>query len=91
MQTECTYLHVYCTMGKVVKDECLWNFELQTDLALPAHLKWSMLGAPAIIMDPARKMEMRLPEQKLVEIKNLIQKWLILSRQAGGKWDKHYC
>ena len=85
------YLDDFLTMGREHTLECQHNLErliyLCQRLGLP--LKWQKLEGPAtilvflgILLDTQR-MEMRLPEDKLKELKSLITKWL--SRKSGKK------
>ena len=85
------YLDDFLTMGRELTSEC-WNnlkklIQLCQRLGLP--LIWQKLEGPAtilmflgILLD-TQKMEMRLPEEKLRELKLLIVKWL--SRKSGKK------
>ena len=85
------YLDDFLTMGKGGSAECSHNLDLLVRLCsrLGLPLKWQKLEGPStsltflgVVLD-TRKMEMRLPEGKLEELKELIKKWL--ARKAGKK------
>ena len=85
------YLDDFLTMGKAGSQEC--NHSLETlvrlcgNLGLP--LKWQKLEGPSteltflgILLD-TKRMQLRLPEEKLLELKSLIAMWR--KRKAGKK------
>ena len=85
------YLDDYLTMGKANSSECSRNLELLIEVCqrLGLPLKWPKLEGPTavlaflgILLDTNR-MELRLPQEKLGELKDLISKWL--TRKAGRK------
>ena len=87
------YLDDFLMMGKGGSVECSSNLQLLVDLCreLGVPLKWQKLEGPStsltflgIVLD-TQKMEMRLPKEKLEELKKLILKWL--ARKAGKKRD----
>ena len=78
-------------MGRAESRECADNLDLliHTCHRLGLPLKWQKLEGPAtvtvflgIVLDTQR-LEMRVPEEKLREIKELATKWQ--SRKAGKK------
>jgi hypothetical protein len=87
------YLDDFLTMGGKSSPECSHNLDLLIQLCnrLGIPLKWQKLEGPAtmltflgIVLDTHR-MEMRLPEGRLEELKQLITKWM--DRKAGKKRD----
>jgi hypothetical protein len=85
------YLDDFLTMGAEHTCECQLNLEKLVDLCrrLGMPLKWQKLEGPAttlvflgILLD-THKMEMRLPEGKLQELKRLIASWM--PRKSGEK------
>ena len=85
------YLDDFLTMG--AEHTCKWqlNLEKLVDLCrrLGMPLKWQKLEGPTttlvflgILLD-SQKMEMRLPEEKLQELKLLIASWM--SKKSGKK------
>ena len=87
------YLDDFLTMGRELLLECWNNLEKLVQLCqrLGLPLKWQKLECPAtilvflgILLD-TQKMEMHLPEEKLRELRLLIQKWL--SRKSGKKHE----
>ena len=87
------YLDDFLTMGKENTQECQCNLEKLINLChcLGVPLKWQKLEGPAtsltflgILLD-TRKMEMRLLEEKLRDLKELITRWM--GRKSGKKRD----
>ena len=76
------YLDDFLTMGKGGSVECSSNLQLLVDLCreLGVPLKWQKLEGPSTsltflgIVLETQKMEMRLPKEKLEELKKLILK-----------------
>lgn len=82
------YLDDFLTMGRANTTECKQNLDRLVDLChrLGLPLKWEKLEAILVflgILLDTLKLEMRLPEEKMQELKALISTWL--SRQAGKK------
>ena len=85
------YLDDFLTMGAANSDECENNLKISVSLCqeLGLPLKWQKLEGPAVelvflsILLDTRRMELRLPPEKLSELKVLIVKWL--GRKKGKK------
>ena len=87
------YLDDFLTMGRAGSTECARNLQLLVELCreLGVPLKWQKVEGPSttltflgIVLDTV-KMEMRLSEQRMEELKKLIDKWL--AKKAGRKRD----
>ena len=85
------YLDDFLTMGAANSEECENNLKILVSLCqeLGLPLKWQKLEGPAVelvflgILLDTRRMELRLPPEKLSELKVLIVKWL--GRKKGKK------
>ena len=85
------YLDDFLTMGKANTSECKRNLELLIELCnkLGLPLKWQKREGPVTtliflgILIDTQRMELRLPDEKLRELKSLISKWL--SKRTGKK------
>ena len=80
------YLDDFLTMGRAGSAECARNLQLLVHMELCRELgvplKWQKVEGPSttltflgIVLDTV-KMEMRLSEQRMEELKKLIDKWL---------------
>ena len=87
------YLDDFLTMGRELTSECWDNLQRPVHLCqrLGLPLKWQKLEGPATVLGflgillDTQRMEMRLPQEKLKELKLLINKWT--SREAGKKYE----
>ena len=87
------YLDDFLTMGKKGAPECSYNLELLIHLCsqLGVPLKWQKLEGPSTVLTflgvvlDTHRMERRLPQGRLEELKQLITKWM--DRRAGKKRD----
>ena len=85
------YLNEFITMGKKGAPECSYNLELLIHLCsqLGIPLKWQKHEGPSTVLTflgvvlDTHRMEMRLPQGRLEELKQLITKWM--DRRAGMK------